>query len=744
MSVPLRRDPNLRHSQRPIYDMPMPFNPNTIKQNAMLRGMNDLQASFFAHMVLEQFRELHAKQPEGRSVTALQISTAVKQASADKLWQRQNATQVYLQKQGIPIGTLAGQFEQEIDRACGGVTTPEEKVTVETIIVHGQKRYKYKFSQEGLDEWFDGQDPYELDKSMNQLSLMDDKRDMITALCSNVELAVELGKQLEPEDIVSLYATNRAFHNAVKGHMLSSIRMWIAHSAPEAGEIFSFKLYRSLIISDPAGRTNGEMCEGVPEHLKPPPEQREKARTIPGLKYVQLVIGRDRYCSEIIAIMARNGHRMPPTMKRTLCKMWLLMDVATTAQRQVIMANAKNWEDEDLYNAQFFFIKLGMHFNDPIYGPCTYELLHLMMGQKGLYPLWQLLMNKKYNNIHDIIEARIRYDFRMPADHWGHDFFDKTVYTVPFAEIGIQHCEGWGKGIKHLMRPDELVPVESVRRGLELEKHLMMMLLWGYFDWKTVENLVPTEEEIYIKDAEAKLDNVDTSGHWKRKHALKARWIELPEEVKEEIIAEDEDEHLRALAYAAGANGSDIEERMPDWRGYSLDDEDKEDDEDFLTDDSESVEGETFADAYDPNDEIKRGWMPRPQAKDAPSQAPAVDDKQAWRSFVNQALMGMPVEVDKDEALKAQAYSSYYEEMWEGEAPWEEELSKMGINWHQFKEKAERKAAAAAAADPPVAINNSSAAALAAAQAAQDDDDDDGDDEADDDAEDSEEDAEET
>jgi hypothetical protein len=79
-------------------------------------------------------------------------------------------------------------------------------------------------------------------------------------------------------------------------------------------------------------------------------------------------------------------------------------------------------------------------------------------------------------------------------------------------------------------------------------------MVWGYIDFETGENIVPTEEDIYISDEEEKLGNTDRTHHWQRKHALKKRWAELTPEQQQEIKDDDNDEHLRAMAWSSADN----------------------------------------------------------------------------------------------------------------------------------------------------------------------------------------------
>ncbi|KAG9255413.1 uncharacterized protein F5Z01DRAFT_653046 [Emericellopsis atlantica] len=326
--------------------------------------------------------------------------------------------------------------------------------------------------------------------------------------------------------------------------------------------------------------------------------------------------------------MARSGHRTPKTMYETLLRMWLLLDVSTTEHRRAMLRNRTLWRDTDLYNAQLFFIKLGLHFNDPVYGPCSYDLMHLILGQKGLYPLWQLLLRKRFTTLHEIIDLKVRYDYQPSRQNWAAAATNrKTVHGVPLDETGIFHREGWGQGKLHLFRPDELIPIEAVQRGLQLKKHIRHMILWGQFDRTTGENLVPTEEEIYISDEDEALAHMDTTTHWKKKHALKKRWNTLTPEQQNEIREEDEDDRLRCLAWARPNSDADS--------------------------DSEGEESDSSS-TYSLNDEIRRGYIPPPLTKEEGPPPQSGSDQKAWARFVDETLMGAIPEIDPDFALKWQ------------------------------------------------------------------------------------------
>lgn len=174
------------------------------------------------------------------------------------------------------------------------------------------------------------------------------------------------------------------------------------------------------------------------------------------------------------------------------------MDISTTRGRVQMMHNQKMFTDIDLYNIQFFIVKLDMRFNDPIDGPGDDGLRKLFLGQRGLTPLCSLLKRKAFLDVMDVVVLGVRYAYFVRPEHRGME-----IFGVPPEEIGVGHTEGWGAGRVHLARPDELMMRESVRRQLGLKNHIMEMMLWGYIDPITGKDIPLTEEEMYMSDGEA-------------------------------------------------------------------------------------------------------------------------------------------------------------------------------------------------------------------------------------------------
>ncbi|KAI9828422.1 MAG: hypothetical protein M1832_002850 [Thelocarpon impressellum] len=308
---------------------------------------------------------------------------------------------------------------------------------------------------------------------------------IFSRLFSHAEILFEVARHLEFEGLLSLYAISRDFHEHVDARMTTTMLGHSLRLAPESSRTFLFKAYRSLCIPDPARR--------------PDPRHAQEVRMVPGFRWLRMVLYRESIVAEIVAALATEGHRLPPRASLTLKRMWLTMDVGTNVKRIGLLHNRAFWTDEDLYVATLFFIKLDMRLMDPVDGDGETALRKLMLGQRSLTPLHRLLRRRGGLSRLDILRMQVRYDYTPSPAHRG-----LSILGIPASEIGIGHREGWGSGTSRakLMRPDKLVMQEALRRGLGLEKRYMDMLLWGYIDLQTFED-VPVRPEEMLPEEEA-------------------------------------------------------------------------------------------------------------------------------------------------------------------------------------------------------------------------------------------------
>ncbi|KAI9676417.1 MAG: hypothetical protein M1817_000574 [Caeruleum heppii] len=316
------------------------------------------------------------------------------------------------------------------------------------------------------------------------------------ALCRHTALFLEFAKQLDIEDLVSLYAISRNFHTLLNARFTTTMLAQALRKAPESSRTFKFKAYKSLCMHDPAKR--------------PHPRIPNESRMIPSFRWLRMVLFRERVVTDIIALLATEGHRLPPRASLTIKRLWLLMDIATNEKRVGLLHNDGFFTNDDLYLATMFFIKLDMRFMDPIDGVGETAMRRLMLGQRSLSTLWRCLRRKCALSRLEMLQLHVRYSYQPRAEDRAF-----SIMGVPANEVGRGSTEGWGQGQRKLLRPDELVMMEDLRRGLNLVNSHIYMMLWGYVDTKTFEDLeVPEEEKYHGSDAEEEEAEAEAeSGH---------------------------------------------------------------------------------------------------------------------------------------------------------------------------------------------------------------------------------------
>ncbi|KAJ6438469.1 histidine kinase group protein [Purpureocillium lavendulum] len=626
------------------------------RRKAEADGLSPVEAEMLASIALESLRLKVVNKRSASPVTKLEVATAVHEYTVEEV-EKNDAEKQALLAQGM--GIIGRMTDEEFDHFMGDGVDGESDdsddddddedddvcaIGTENHGELGRVNKRFVFFDDGLEEVFGSDDDSHsltADMANLQLCMRHEGMDLITALCQRVDLAVEVAKYLRPEDLLTLYSVSRSFHSAFNAHALSVIRQIIAHAAPEAGRVFAFKMYKRHLMPDPCGRSWGFQMS---EQERRTSERASQIRIVPGLRYLLLVLTRDRCCREILAMMARLGHRTPPGAHDALLRLWLTLEVGLSAHRHSMLRCKSLWRDVDLYNAQFFFVKMWMLSNEPLHGARRVDLLQVCLGQRcGLLFLWEVLLRKRFTTTLEVMHAKAAYMTHARPTNLNIDR-SKPVYGVPPSHVGVGHTEGWGLGFNHLLRPDELVCVESIRRGLDLHRHMRYMAVWGYYNWFTGDNIVPTEEEIYISDEERALSHMDTSHHWKKKHALKKRWQTLSPEMQRLVREADEDERVLAMAWAAE-------------RKLVREDTGSDDDVDVDVDiDIDGGVGTRRTPTLD--DEITRGVIiqkPKPTLKPPTSTSDLAD----WAAFSSRALSGQPCKAADDEQLRAQAEYNY-------------------------------------------------------------------------------------
>lgn len=269
--------------------------------------------------------------------------------------------------------------------------------------------------------------------------------------------------------IVSLYSIDKEFHYRLNKYSVSLIHEYALYHAPLASKIFAWVLFPELCISDPM--------------LRPMDEREWLARDVPGFRWVGMVMRRQQIVRGILTCLAMEGHRAPRKAFEVLCKFWCIMECKTTALREAFLQDRAIWSDEEILVLQLFLVKLDVRFSDPVLGNCIGELGHMLLTQKGLGTLYRVLKGETeidYDRVTDIlVRTYLSEDLDTDTHPWLDDEIDNGV---PEEEWGLLSREGWHMDGKRMESAVDMVIMESIRRGLDVQKYYLEFVLYGLVD----------------------------------------------------------------------------------------------------------------------------------------------------------------------------------------------------------------------------------------------------------------------
>ena len=299
---------------------------------------------------------------------------------------------------------------------------------------------------------------------------------IFNALLKYPELTLEFSKQLGLEDLISLYAISKEFHFLVNGRFTAMILGQSNAKASESSKTFIFRCYKSLCMRDPARRLN----ESKPDEL----------RFIPSFRWLRMILFREAVVDDILRSLAAEGHRVPKQTRLTIKKIWFTIDISDNARRIGLMHNTTFWSNKDLFLATMFFIKLDMRLTHPTAGNGEIGLRKMLLGQRSLSTLAKVLRREEMRTQVDMLRMIVRFNYEPPQHR------QMDMMGVANHEIGRLQHEGWGTGNTKFIQIDELVMREAVKRKLNLQNYYIDMMIYGYIDKKTFQDIrTPMREQ---------------------------------------------------------------------------------------------------------------------------------------------------------------------------------------------------------------------------------------------------------
>ncbi|KAK6004521.1 hypothetical protein QM012_008383 [Aureobasidium pullulans] len=380
------------------------------------------------------------------------------------------------------------------------------------------------------------------------------KFNLLTGLASHVDILLQITNYLPPQTLLNLYSVSAPFHYVMDSHFIAFIKAATFIWAPNADKCFPWWCYRQLCIEDPAlrrprsdrrsvswddlvphlepevsveGTSDGtesqdSRASDSPKSVKPesPAERKERisklaehrqqsAAPVPGFRWLKMVAYRESVCREIVGWMAVNGHRIPRAEGVVaLKKMWFLLDIPVNGPRISLIHNTSFFTKETLAILQLFFIKLDMLYVDPVhYYGGEASMREMLLAERSLTTLWNYLRGADGTSKLDILRLWIRHRYKRPqpirpmtrdTHEQNQAKLNMPIMGVPAQLVGRWGYECWGLGRVPLLRPDQLVLKEAVRRRTGLQRMFLSYLSYGYLDGdlNPLPTIVGTEEVV--------------------------------------------------------------------------------------------------------------------------------------------------------------------------------------------------------------------------------------------------------
>ncbi|RMZ68296.1 histidine kinase group [Pyrenophora seminiperda CCB06] len=296
------------------------------------------------------------------------------------------------------------------------------------------------------------------------------------AMLRHSNLFFQLVLRMPYTELMHLYAIDKEFHYRLNHYSTSLLHDYARRYAPLAGHIFSWVLYPHMCISDPM--------------LRPMDGRSWLARDGPGFRWIGMILWRQKVVRSILTMLSLEGHRLPAGCEATLMKFWCLMEMNRARVRAAFVQDVKIWTNRDLFQFQLFLVKLDMRLSDPILGNGVCQLGSMLLSQKSLSMLWNVLSGKlklDYNTGSDVIlRTYVSEELNFVANP---TLDDDENENVPMEEEGILSLEGWNQYGKRMPHAIEMLFAETVRRHLRVEHCLLDFVLYGTADLRTGDNM---------------------------------------------------------------------------------------------------------------------------------------------------------------------------------------------------------------------------------------------------------------
>lgn len=147
-----------------------------------------------------------------------------------------------------------------------------------------------------------------------------------------------------------------------------------------------------------------------------------------------------------------------------------------------------------------FIVKLDMRLNDPCCPTPPHQgMRKLLLAQRSLLPILRALQRRSFKTHYDVIREWVKYKYVPAADEIQSC---RRIFGIPIKDAGKLRWEYWGlktpgqvgrRHLRALLRPEQLIMREAIRRGIRFQKHFLRCVLYGYVRPDTLESFAPRE-----------------------------------------------------------------------------------------------------------------------------------------------------------------------------------------------------------------------------------------------------------
>ncbi|CRG87391.1 hypothetical protein PISL3812_04408 [Talaromyces islandicus] len=285
------------------------------------------------------------------------------------------------------------------------------------------------------------------------------KFNIFEAIIQHPHLVFHFAISLEVDDLVSVYAISKDFHDIVNTGLTTVIVAQAMLHAPTSAKIFPFRCYRGLCVSDPRVEMD---------------QSRGQSRLVPSFRWLRMVCWREQVAKKITHLMTKEGLYLPWECGEAIKKLWFLMDIPDNRRRLGTVQNTELWTAADLFYAIMFLVRFDMRCTDPRSVRAHGGMRRLLMAQKSMSLLCRTLERTAMKDFYEVTQTFLRWKYEPPRNG------NNPIYGVPRSEIGKLQYEGYGIGGSQvkLQRPDELVLKECIRRDMDIWEVLLEIIVW--------------------------------------------------------------------------------------------------------------------------------------------------------------------------------------------------------------------------------------------------------------------------